>query len=262
MNFQFASMEGRRVLLTGAGPNIGRQIAVTLARAGAELALNDINHESLQGTVDAVKAVGGKTYGVVADVSNPDQVQSMIKEVRSNFGPLDGLVNNAAITIRKGVLDSSYEDWISVLNISLTSVFLVGQAFVKGMIEDQVGKGSIVNIASTSAHRGRKNAAAYCSAKAGVLNLTRCMAVEFASIGIRVNSVTPTRSGNPVGERVGGGRAPVGIPLGRLGEPQDQANAVLFALSHDAAFITGIDIPVDGGTLSMAMGMSGEKSVT
>ncbi|MDC1207892.1 SDR family oxidoreductase [Litorivicinus sp.] len=257
-DFKFADMSGRRVLLTGAGPNIGRQIAVTLAKAGAEVALNDINPDSLKGTVVAVEAAGGKAYGVVADVSDPKAVQAMLDEISTKFGPVDGLVNNAAITIRQGVLDSTYEDWMRVLNITLTSVFLVGQAFMRQMISNDVKKGSIVNIASTSAHRGRHNAAAYCSAKAGVLNLTRCMAVEFAPYGVRVNSVTPTRSGNPVGESTGS-REPVGIPLGRLGEPQDQANAVLFALSHDAAFITGIDIPVDGGTLCTASGLSGAK---
>lgn len=245
------SMAGRTALVTGAGPNIGREIAVTLARAGAAVAVNDIDPVRAEETAAAVRAAGGRALAVPADVSDPDQVAAMVAAAET-LGPLDALVNNAAITIRKGVLDSSFEEWRRVVGITLDSVFLVGQAVARRMIAAGRG-GAFVNVASTSGHRGRSNAAAYASAKAGVLNLTRCMAVEFAPHGIRVNSVTPTRTGAAVGaDPLKPARQPKGIPLGRLGLPQDQAAAVLFLLTPEAGFITGADLPVDGGTLAAA----------
>jgi NAD(P)-dependent dehydrogenase (short-subunit alcohol dehydrogenase family) len=243
-------MTGRVALVTGAGPNIGREIAVTLARAGAMVAANDIDPGAAEAAAQAVRAIGGRAVAVPADVSDPHAVADMVAAAEAELGPIDALVNNAAITIRKGVLDCTYEEWRRVVTITLDSVFLVGQAVARRMIEAEI-KGAIVNVASTSAHRGRSNAAAYSAAKAGVLNLTRCMAVEFAPHGIRVNSITPTRTGMAVGSDPSKpARAPRGIPLNRLGEPRDQAAAVLFMLSADAGFITGADLPVDGGTLA------------
>ncbi len=245
-------LTGRVALVTGAGPNIGREIALTLARAGAAVAANDVDPERAEATAKAVRALGRPAVAVPADVSDPDAVAGMAAKAEAELGVVDALVNNAAITIRRGVLDSTYEEWRRVVSITLDSAFLVSQAVAKRMIA--AGKpGAIVNVASTSGHRGRGNAAAYSSAKAGVLNLTRCLAVELAPYGIRANSTTPTRTGAAVG--TGGGtpaRQPKGIPLGRLGAPQDQAAAVLFLLSEEAGFITGADLPVDGGTLASA----------
>ena len=243
------SMQGRVALVTGAGPNIGREIALTLARAGAAVAVNDIDPARAEATAEAVRAAGVLAVALPGDVSDPRAVLSISQAAEQALGPIDSLINNAAITIRKGILDSSYEEWRRVVTITLDSVFLVGQAVARRMI--QTGGGAIVNIASTSGHRGRSNAAAYSSAKAGVLNLTRCMAVELAPHGIRVNSVTPTRTGAAVGtDAATPARAPKGIPLNRLGEPKDQAAAVLFLLSSEAAFITGTDLAVDGGSLA------------
>ena len=243
------NMTGRVALVTGAGPNIGREIALTLARAGAAVAANDVDAERAEATAAAVRDAGGRAAAVPADVSDPDAVARMVDAAEQALGPIDALVSNAAITIRKGMLESTYEEWRRVVTVTLDSVFLVGQAVARRMIETGAG-GAIVNVASTSGHRGRSNAAAYSSAKAGVLNLTRCMAVELAPYGIRVNSLTPTRTAAAVGAGGAPARLPRGIPLGRLGEPRDQAAAVLFLLSREAAFVTGADLPVDGGTLA------------
>lgn len=243
-------MTGRVALITGAGPNIGREIALTLARAGAAIAANDIDSGQAEATAQAVRAMGGDAIAVPADVSDPAAVEDLAARVEDALGPVDALVNNAAITIRKGTLETAYEEWRRVVSVTLDSAFLVGKEVARRMIAAGI-EGAIVNVASTSGHRGRSNAAAYSSAKAGVLNLTRCMALELAPHGIRVNSLTPTRTGAAVGTAPGTPpRVPKGIPLGRLGAPEDQAAAVLFLLSKEAAFVTGTDLAVDGGSLA------------
>ena len=147
-------------------------------------------------------------------------------------------------------MSMTYEEWRKVTSVVLDGTFLVSQAVAKHMIAAKK-KGAIVNIASTSGHRGRKNAIAYCTAKGGILNFTRAMAQDLAPYGIRVNSVSPTKTGASVGAiESAAGRDFAEIPLGRLGRPQDQANAVLFLVSDLAEFITGVDLRVDGGTLS------------
>jgi NAD(P)-dependent dehydrogenase (short-subunit alcohol dehydrogenase family) len=242
-------LAGRVALVTGAGPNIGRTIAVTLGRAGAFVYCNDASPAAAEAAAKAVREARGQAEPLPFDVADAAAVVEKIGAANSRRGPIDILVNNAAITIPKSVLDVSVAEWRRVIDINLSGMFFCSQAVARDMVKAGKG-GAIVNIASTSGHLGRTNAIAYCSSKGGVLNFTRAMAADLVSHGIRVNSVSPTKTGVSVGalESVGT-RTFDEIPMGRLGKPQEQANAVLFLVSDMASFVTGIDLRVDGGTL-------------
>ena len=241
---------GRIALVTGAGPNIGREIAATLARAGATVLCNDLRAEHAEAAAAQVRDAGGAGVPAAFDVTAPDEVQAALDRAAGEYGVVDILVNNAAITIPKGVLATSYEEWRRVIDVNLTGMFLCCQA-VAARLAAAKKPGAIVNVASTSGHRGRANALAYCASKGGVLNLTRAMAMDLAPHDIRVNSVTPTKTGVSVGALESAEtRSFDEIPMGRLGEPRDQANAVLFMVSDLAAFVTGEDIRVDGGSIA------------
>lgn len=242
-------LNGRVALVTGAGPNIGKTIARTLAQAGAAVLCNDIRPEQAQATAEAIIAAGLRAAPAPCDISDPDAVANMVEEGTRNFGAIDILVNNAGVSIPKGLLVTSLKEWQLVTRVILQGMFLVTHAVVSRLVEAKK-PGSIVNIGSTSGHRGRKNAIAYCTAKGGVLNFTRALAIELAPYGIRVNSVSPTKTGGALAGESAATRSFSEIPLGRLGEPQDHANAVLFLVSAASAFITGEDIRVDGGTLA------------
>ena len=171
------------------------------------------------------------------------------------FGTVDVLVNNAAITVNQSLLDIALDDWRRVIDTILTGTFLVSRAVAQRLVA-RGAPGVIVNLGSTTGHRGRAGAIAYSTAKGGILNLTRAMAIELAPHGIRVCSVSPTRTGTPTRAGLPGETSrPThpsagGIPLGRIGTPQDQANAVRFLVSDAASFITGEDLRVDGGALA------------
>ena len=242
-------LEGKVALVTGAGPNIGGQIARTLAEAGAVVGCNDIDGLAAE---KAAAALGDTPAGGMAlpgDITDEAQAEEMVSRLVERYGRIDVLVNNAAITVPHGILETTLEEWNRVLSINLTGSFLMGRAAARVMAEQ--GSGSIVMIASTSGHRGRAGALAYCSAKGGVVNMTRAMAMDLAPHGIRVNSVSPTKTGQSVGNiESAGTRFFAEIPLGRLGEPIDHARAVLFLASDQSEFCTGIDIRVDGGALA------------
>jgi gluconate 5-dehydrogenase len=243
-------LKGRTALVTGAGPNIGRTIAATLAKAGATVFCNDVNAAAAEAAAKAAREAGGSAFALPFDVSDPPAVEKAIAQANAKGSLIDILVNNAAITIPKGILDVSLEEWRRVIDINLTGMFLCSRAVAKALVAAKK-TGAIVNIASTSGHRGRRNAISYCSSKGGVLNFTRAMAMDLAPHGIRVNSVTPTKTGHSVGNlEASGVRSYDEIPLGRLGDPQDQANAVLFMASDRAGFVTGTDLCVDGGAIA------------
>jgi NAD(P)-dependent dehydrogenase (short-subunit alcohol dehydrogenase family) len=248
-------LENRVAIVTGSGQNIGRAIAHRFALEGASVAIVDRDADRAEAVCNEIAAAGGRAIAVVADVSQEADVQRVVGRVVAELGDLHILVNNAAKTINKSLLETSLAEWEDVIGVTLRSQFLFIRAAAAAMIAAGHG-GAIVNLASTSGHRGNIGKGAYPVAKAGVLNLTRVAAVELAPHGIRVNSVTPTQSGQPLGygyqegvlERAGPSR---GIPLGRWGVPEDQANAVLFLASDEASFITGADLPCDGGLLAV-----------
>ena len=242
-------LDGKVALVTGAGPNIGREIARTLAAAGAVVACNDVDQERAQSAAAYVEEGGGAALAVPANITDEAQVERMVDRVVEAFGGIDVLVNNAGVTIGKGLLETSLEEWELVTSVIMTGTFLVSRAVARKMVEQGRG-GAIVNICSTSGHRGRAGALAYATAKGGILNMTRAMAMDLAPHHIRVNSVTPTKTGASVAGQHPGERFFAEIPMGRLGRPIDQARAVLFFASEASEFCTGVDLRVDGGALA------------
>lgn len=243
-------LENKVAIITGAGRNIGEDIAKTFAAEGAKVAVVDLDQgrgERVTGEINA--ACRDHALQVVCDVSAAASVEGMVKAVAQKWGGVDILVNNAAWTDRKTILDLTEEEWDKVMNISLKSVFLCTKFAARVMV-DQKRKGRIVNISSTSGHTGRKDATAYTAAKAAILNLTRSLAVQLGPHGIRVNSVTPNRIGSPVGEDLVPENRYVSNLVGRRGVPQDIANAVLFLASDESDFITAADLLVDGGAMA------------
>jgi len=245
-------LEGRVAIVTGAGRNIGEAVASVFAREGARVAIVDMDRSRAGAVADRINASHpGAAMAHVGDASLKEGAQGMIAATVSRFGQVDVLVNNVAITDRNIVLDLDEDEWDRVLRVTLTSVFLCSKYAARQMAEQGRG-GSIINIGSTSGHRGRGNATAYTAAKGGVLNLTRSLAIQLAPYKIRVNSLTPNRIGSPVGEDTMRETGSVKNLVGRNGVPLDVAKAVLFLASDDAEFITAADLLVDGGALAGA----------
>jgi len=241
-------LSGQVAVVTGAARGIGRTIAETLARAGARVACVDINPETLAAAVEAIRAAGGAADAFPGDVTQSAQVNELINRVLETMGRLDILVNNAGITRDGAMVRMEDEQWDAVININLRGTFLCTRAVARPMMKAR--RRRIINIASVSGLMGNKGQANYSASKAGVMGLTRTVALELASRNITVNAVAPgfiaTEMALALGEVV---LAEVKrrTPLGRLGAPQDVADAVLFLASDAASFITGVVLRVDGG---------------
>lgn len=246
-------LKDKSAIVTGAGRNIGRAIAERFAAEGAAVTVVDLDEGRASSVAKAIKDAGGLAMPHVADVTSEAAVETMVAHARREFGSVDILVNNVAATVNKNILETTLEEWEFVHAVTLRSVFLCTKAVARAMIEEGHG-GAIVNIASTSGHRGAKSKFAYAVAKAGVLNLTRAAAVDLAAYGIRVNTLTPTQTGSPVGladDVPDRGMQPSGIPMGRFGLPAEQASAALFLACDEASFVTGADLVADGGLLAV-----------
>ncbi|TAN23614.1 MAG: SDR family oxidoreductase [Actinomycetota bacterium] len=248
-------LEDKVAIITGAGRNVGEEIACALVAEGAWVALVDNNQARLDSAVEKASNSGpGKASGFICDVSSSQDVQRMVNDVVKTFGGIHMLVNNVAVTDRGvNVLDLAEEEWDKVMNITLKSLFLCTKYAGRQMVAQNEG-GAIVNIGSTSGYHARGNATAYSAAKAAVLHVTKSIALQLGQFNIRVNSVSPNKVGSPVGMD----EEPPGRPrknvLGRGAVPADIANAVVFLLSDKSSFVTGIDLLVDGGaTVAMSM---------
>jgi NAD(P)-dependent dehydrogenase (short-subunit alcohol dehydrogenase family) len=246
-------LEGQVAVITGAGRNIGEDTAKLFASEGAKVAVVD-NHKGRSDKVaaDIVKA-NGEAVGFVADVSSEADVEKLVGDVAAKWGRIDILVNNAAVSDNKHMLDITKEDWDRVMAVTLTGPFLMSRAVAKQMVAQKSG-GNIVNVGSTSGFFGRSRALAYTTAKAGVANLTRSMAVQLAPHNIRVNCVVPNKIGSPVGKDEFDPTRPVVNLRGRAGVPMDLARAILFLASDDSDFIVGDMLFVDGGLAAMMVG--------
>ncbi|MDB5649255.1 MAG: yxbG [Hyphomicrobiales bacterium] len=246
-------LAGQVAIVTGAGRNIGEEVSKLLASEGASIAVVDLDKARAEKVAADIVASGGKAQAFVCDVAKEADIEAAVKGVVAAFGRLDILVNNAAISDNKHMLEITTEEWNRTIAITLTAPFLFGKNAAKAMIEAGNG-GKIVNVSSTSGYYGRNRAIGYTAAKGGVVNLTRSMAIQLAPHNIRVNSVVPNKIGSPVGKADFDPTRPVVNLRKRPGLPIDLARAILFLVSDDSDFIAGTDLFVDGGCSALMPG--------
>ena len=241
-------LSGKCALVTGGGRGIGREIALTLASAGADVAVSDINEETAKDTSEDIRALGRRSLAIKTDVSDSGSVSSMVASFLKNFGKIDILVNNAGITRDTLLIRMKEEDWDLVLNVNLKSAFLCCKEVVRPMMKAREGK--IVNVSSVVGIRGNAGQANYSSAKAGLIGLTKTLARELAGRSINVNAVAPGFIQSAMTDKLSEQDKQSfidGIPLKRIGLPKDVAHAILFLVSPLADYITGHVLTIDGG---------------
>jgi len=243
------SLKGKIAVVTGGSRGIGRAIALSLAQKGANVVVNyTSNAEKANEVVSLIENMGSKALAIKADISNPNDVQELVKEVEKHFSSIDILVNNAGITKDSLLIRMKDEDWESVINTNLKGTYLCTKYIGKKMMKQRFGK--IVNIASVVGIMGNAGQSNYSASKAGVIGFTKSIAKEFSSRGINVNAIAPgfieTDMTDRLPEEVVNNYSK-NIPLGRLGTPQDIANLVVFLCSEESSYITGQVINVDGG---------------
>ena len=241
-------MKDRVAFVTGASQGIGRACATELARAGARVVAGARQQEKLAQLVEEIRSEGGQAEAVPLDVSSPDSIKAAFAQAVERFGPVTILVNNAGVTRDGLALRMSSEAWHQVLETNLTGSFLCVQAALQGMMKQRWGR--IINVTSVVALSGNPGQANYVSAKAGLIGLTKSLALEIASRNITVNAVAPgfiaTGMTEALDEKV---REQIltAVPLKRMGEPEEIAKAVAFLAGEDASYITGQVLSVNGG---------------
>ena len=243
-------IEGKVAIVTGAAQGIGRAIAETLACAGADIAVVDLDAVRAQETASAVTAHGRRALTIKANVAEWADVKAMTDQILAEFGRLDILVNNAGITRDGLLLRMKEEDWNLVLDVNLKGTFHCTKAVLPAMTKQRAG--SMVNIASVVGVIGNAGQANYAASKAAVIGFTKTVAREYASRGITVNAVAPGFIETAMTQGLGGEVRDAllkQIPLGRLGSPSDVAEAVRFLVSPEAAYITGHVLHVNGGMM-------------
>jgi 3-oxoacyl-[acyl-carrier protein] reductase len=248
------NLSGKVAIVTGSARGIGRAIALKLAAAGADIIVNDVvaASEALESTATEIRSLHRQVLAVTADVSAKDDVNRMVEAAINTFGHIDIMVNNAGVTRDQLLMRMTDEEWDTVLNIDLKSVFLCTRAVLRHMLRQRSGR--IISIASVVGIIGNAGQANYASAKAGVIAFTRSLAKEVGSRGITANAVAPGYIETKMTEKLDGKQKQAlmeHIPLGIIGTPQDVAEAVAFLASDEAKYITGQVLSVDGG---MALG--------
>lgn len=243
------SLAGQVALVTGAARGIGRAVALALGQEGAAVAVNYARSADAAEAVAAeIRALGGDAVALQADVSLPEECRRLVEEVVGRWGRLDILVNNAGITRDTLLVRMRDEDWLQVLSTNLGGVFHCTREAARVMLRQRSGR--IINVASVAAFAGNPGQANYAAAKAGVIGFTRVVARELGSRGITVNAVAPgyveTDMTRPLPDRLKE-EVMARIPVGRFGQPEDVAAAVLFLASPSAGYITGQTLVVDGG---------------
>ncbi|OYT55637.1 MAG: short-chain dehydrogenase [Desulfurococcales archaeon ex4484_217_2] len=244
-------LKNKVAIITGAAKGIGRAIAIEFVKEGAKVVVADIDFEGAKRTVEDIKKLGGEAIAVKVNVADPNDVEVMVKKTLDAFGKIDILINNAGIAIQKPALEMTLDEWKKIIDVNLTGVFLCSQAVGRVMVKQ--GGGVIINMASMLGFIAIPKRSAYCASKAGVIGLTKELAVEWAKYGIRVVGVAPgwvatkrvielTKKG-VVNEEV----VKTLTPMGRMATPEEVAKLMVFLASDDASFITGETVLIDGG---------------
>jgi NAD(P)-dependent dehydrogenase (short-subunit alcohol dehydrogenase family) len=245
-------LEGKITLVTGGGSGIGRASALFLAREGAKIIVADIEVENGEETADLIKKAGGHGDYIKLDVSQSDEVEALISKIVKTYGQLDCAHNNAGILgAMDSVVDCSEEEWNRVLSINLTGVWLCMKYEIEQMLKQKGG--AIVNTASVAGLVGAAQTPAYSASKHGVVGLTKSAALTYAPTGIRINAVCPAFIITPLLDPMIGAGSQVESnliarhPIGRMGKPEEVAEAVVWLCSDAASFVTGHSMAVDGG---------------
>jgi NAD(P)-dependent dehydrogenase (short-subunit alcohol dehydrogenase family) len=249
-------LKGRVAVITGSGSGIGRTAALEFAKEGAWVVAAEINEVAAQETIRQVTTMGGTGIAVPTDVSNPDFVRNLVQSTVNAYSEVHVLFNNAAIQINKTVEDTTFEEWNRQIGINLGGVFLCSKYFLPYLRKT---KGCIINMSSVNGFFGEPMLAGYCATKGAIIALTKAMAMDYGKEGIRVNCICPgcidtglARSyweaqSDPAAARVAAGELHA---LGRIGTPEEVGRVAVFLASHDASFITGAAVVVDGGVSS------------
>ncbi len=242
-------LDGRIALVTGASRGIGRAISLALAGAGAHVVVNYAKSaDKAKALVEEIVASGGSAEALGADVSKPEEVEGLFREISERHKRLDILVNNAGIIKDTLLAGMSTKDWDRVIEVNLRGAFLCSRAAVELMMKEH--SGTIINVASTSAVAGGRGQTNYAASKGGLLSFTRAAAVELGGKGIRVNAVLPGMVVTDMSSRIrkrAGEELLKRTPLGRFGEPAEIADLVVFLASDRASYITGQGFVIDGG---------------
>ncbi|MCY4086575.1 MAG: 3-oxoacyl-ACP reductase FabG [Actinomycetia bacterium] len=244
---------GRVAIVTGAGRGIGRAIALALAEAGASVALAGRNEGALRGLVEEITALDREALALPADVTDTDQVEALVARTVEGLGGLDILVNNAGVLVVRPLLETTDGDWDTVLDTNLRGTFLCTRS--AGRVLTEQGSGKVINIASHVGIVGMASVVSYCASKAGVIQLTKALAVEWAPFGVQVNAIAPgyvetdmnaeVRAQPEVLERV-----LRRIPAGRMGRPAELGPLAVLLASSASDFITGETVVIDGGQIA------------
>ena len=255
MGIRDFSLEGCVVIVTGSRRGIGKGIALGFAEAGADVAVCDlvVQDGKLDSVVEEIQGLGRRSIAVQTDTSKKSDVDNLVQKVMDEFGQIDVLVNNAGVITRSTLLDLSEDDWDKTIDVNLKGYYLCSQAVSKRMLQRR--KGSIVNIASVMGIKAGTSRGAYCISKAGVIMLTKVLALELATDNIRVNAIAPGIVKTEFNEAVWGNRKllkqwDTDVPLGYVGEPEDIAQAALFLGSSASKYATGHTLVIDGGWLA------------
>ena len=240
-------LSGKAAIITGAARGIGRAIALRFADEGGNLALCDLNLEGVESTAQEAREKGVQVIATETDVASREQLSTLVNRAVETFGEVDVLVNNAGIFFNAAFDEMTDEQWERMMSVNVTSVFMASQLVIRHWLEQERG-GSIINLASISAAIAFTNSSAYCTAKAAVASMTRCIALEYGPHGIRANSMAPgvINTGMPNADQAAEW-INTRIPMKRLGEPEDVADLALFLASDESRYITGDMIFVDGG---------------
>ncbi len=244
---------GKSAVVTGAAKGIGRATAELFAREGARLVVNDVDEAGLKDLEEKLSGQGAEVVSVVGDVSDVDDARGIIGAAVDSFGRVDVLVANAGVIPLNNIVDATPEDWDHVMAVDGRGMFLTCKYAIEAMLEQEDPGGSIVCLSSISGLAGQAEQSTYGPAKFVASGITKHLAVEWAARGIRVNAVAPgTITTEAVAELPEEYKAPMkeAHPIGRLGDPSEVANAILFLASDEASFVTGTILPVDGGYLA------------